>query len=164
MKCYSQAKSDRLLDAPYYVEISPEYAAMVHSTAWDVVSVHPYAGIAPFDHDRDNLPNDWEKNYFGGTTNANPAATASNGINTLLETYIAGLNPTDPSALFTLSKDWKTLWWSAASGRVYSVHWTSNLLDSFQTLESNLTGGAFTDLVRGAEDQGFYRLDVQLAP
>jgi len=115
------------------------------------------------DDDTDGLPNDWETTYFGGATNANPDATAANGINTVLEAYIAGLNPTSTTSRLTVDA-LQPLRWSAVSGRVYSVFWTSNLLNDFQTLETNLTGGAFTDLLYGAESEGFYRIDVQLAP
>jgi hypothetical protein len=113
------------------------------------------------DDDSDGLPNDWETQYFGGATNANPDALAANGINTLLETYIAGLDPTDTNARFILSNI-VPLQWSAVSGRVYSIYWTSNLLSSFQALETNVVGGGFTDTVHSAEEQGFYQIKVNL--
>ena len=52
------------------------------------------------------------------------------------------------------------------SGRVYSIYWSTNLLDGFETLPfvSNITSGVFTDTVHGAVDAGFYRLEVELAP
>jgi len=121
------------------------------------------------DMDEDGLPNDWETLYFGGPTNANPSAMASNGVNTVLETYIADLDPTDPDAAFLISVfrslfSENILQWQNASGRVYTVYWTTNLLNGFILLQSNLTSGGFTDTVHGAEEQGFYKLDVQLAP
>lgn len=122
------------------------------------------------DDDGDGLPNDWETQYFGGATNANPAATAANGINTVLETYIAGLDPTDPNAAFLISDlsplpTETILGWNATSGRVYAIWWTSNLLSGFnEVLHSHVTGGAFTDTLHSAEQKGFYRLEVQLAP
>jgi predicted acyl esterase len=121
------------------------------------------------DDDADGLPNDWEATYFGGPTNATPSATASNGINTVMQCYIAGISPIDPDAAFLISDlspltSESILEWNASSGRVYSVYWTSNLLSSFQALETNVTGGAFTDTVHGAEEKGFYKVDVQLLP
>ncbi len=86
-----------------------------------------------------------ETQYFGGDTNANPNATAANGINTGLEAYIAGLNPTNPASRFIVSNDWKTLGWNAVSGRVYSVYWTTKLLNSFQPLETNTSGRRTAD-------------------
>ncbi len=115
------------------------------------------------DTDNDGLPNDWEATYFGGTTNADPTATAANGINSLLESYIAGLNPTNPAARLTVD-GLQPVSWSAVSGRVYSIYWTSNLLSQFTLLSNNITAGAFTDLVHAAENQGFYHIEVELAP
>ncbi len=120
-------------------------------------------GEAEADTDSDGLPDWWETQYFGGATNANPTATASNGVNTVEQTYIAGLDPTDPESRFIISTI-DPLQWNTASGRVYNIYWTSNLLSSFQTLESNVpwTGNVFTDSTHSAEKQGFYKIDVRL--
>jgi len=117
------------------------------------------------DEDGDGIPNDWEQQYFGGATNANPDAIAANGINTVREAYIAGLNPTDADASFRIS-DLRSLTsvlrWNSASGRVYTIYWSSNLLNGFQTLETNWIGGVFTDTVHSAEQAGFYKINVQI--
>lgn len=143
--------------------ITTNMQALIQQTVWDVVSTHPYAGIAPTDHDRDGLPNAWEKQHFGGTTNASPDTVASNGVNTLLECYIAGLNPADSSAQFEL-KSASPLSWNAADGRVYKVYWSSNLLNGFEIIATNVTGGGFTDTVHSAANEGFYKIEVQLNP
>ena len=54
--------------------------------------------------------------------------------------------------------------WNAVSGQLYSVYWSSNLLDGFSVLQSNISEGAFTDSLHSVESQGFYKLEVQLAP
>ncbi|VGO15091.1 hypothetical protein PDESU_03671 [Pontiella desulfatans] len=132
-----------------------------------ITVMHTAAGGSD-DSDTDGLPDSWETLYFGGSTNANPAATAANGINTVLETYIAGINPTNPAALFWISDfssltSETTLQWQNVSGRIYTVYWTSNLLSGFQTLGTNNTG-IFTDSVHSAGSEGFYKIDVGLAP
>jgi len=119
------------------------------------------------DTDGDGLPNWWENTYYGGDTNANPGAMASNGVNTVIEAYIAGLDPTDPSASFEISNfaaGGPIVYWSGVSGRVYTVYWTSNLLNGFQPLETNLpwTGSVFTDTTHSAEQKGFYKIEVEL--
>jgi hypothetical protein len=119
------------------------------------------------DADGDRIPDWWEQQYFGGATNANPNAVCSNGINTVRQAYIAGLNPNDPQSRLLISDfqaltAGKVLGWNAVSGRVYSVYWTSNLLNSFQCLESNIpwTRGSFTN--QTAVPCGYYKLGVQL--
>ena len=86
-------------------------------------------------------------------------------MNTLLETYIAGLDPNDPDSNFLASiLPGSILQWDAASGRVYSVHYSTNLLERFLPLETNIpwTVEAFTDDVHNANGQMFYRLDVEM--
>jgi len=146
-------------------ELTTNMQALIQQTVWDVVSTHPYAGIAPLDHDRDSLPNSWETQYSGGSTGANPNAMASNGVNTLLETYIAGLNPNDANATFSLNS-LEPLKWNAVTGRIYTIYWASNLLSGFQILESNVVWprNSWTDTVHGAENRGFYKIKVQLSP
>lgn len=56
-----------------------------------------------FDLDNDGLPDYWENEYFGGPTNASPTDLAANGQNTLLEAYVAGLDPTDPMSRFIMA-------------------------------------------------------------
>jgi hypothetical protein len=117
------------------------------------------------DIDRDGLPNEWEERYFDGQTNASPAATASNGINTLIETYIAGINPIDPEAFFTTyltNESGFVVQWNGASGRVYSVWGTTNLTGGFLPLETNILWpqNRWTDTVDRAG--GYYRVDVEL--
>ncbi len=136
--------------------------------ALDAVTVNA-ADLPVDDIDDDGLPDDWETLYFGGATNANPEALCSNGINTVLQAYIAGFDPTDPAAGFGmtgLDAQDRVVQWSAVSGRWYSVFWTDDLGSGFPPvpLMSNLTSGAFTDSVHAAEDAGFYRIEVELAP
>ncbi|MBI9021247.1 MAG: hypothetical protein JEZ10_08355 [Verrucomicrobia bacterium] len=127
--------------------------------------------VSDGDLDDDELPDWWEALYYGGVTNANAVATAANGVNTVLEAYIAGLDPTDPDAVFLISDlgpllSENILQWQDVSGRVYTIYWSSNLLSGFEVapLASNITSGAFTDTVHNADDAAFYRLEVQLAP
>jgi hypothetical protein len=85
-------------------------------------------------------------------------------MNTILEAYIAGLDPNDPDSKFLTSVRQSSppavLEWNANSGRVYSVYYSTNLLNGFQLFETNITAGVYTDLVHSA-GQGFYRIDVR---
>jgi hypothetical protein len=121
------------------------------------------------DGDSDGIPDWWETLYFGGATNATAGATASNGVNTVLQCYIAGLDPTNALSLFEL-QNFRVLptatafQWDGVDGRLYGVYWASNLLSGFELLQGNLQWSAnvFTDAVHGAEAQGFYQIKVEL--
>jgi len=114
------------------------------------------------DSDSDGLPDSWELTYYPSITNVTSSDMCSNEMNTVGQAYIAGLNPTNPASFFLLSTA-NPLQWTAVEGRVYTVWWTSNLLSGFnETLISNYTGGAFTDLLHGTDNEGFYKLDVEL--
>ncbi len=129
------------------------------SSSFDVIVLS--SGID--DIDSDGLPDDWELLYFGGETNANPSAIASNGLNTVLQAYIAGLNPTNSDSFFnTALTNGYVVQWNTTSGRVYSVWSTTNLLDGFQTLETSVPWPrwSWTDSVERAGN--YYRVDVTL--
>jgi len=130
-------------------------------------------GIPNLDVDSDGIPNEWELQYFGGATNANPAATASNGVNTVMEAYIAGISPVDPTAFLKIA-NFKTpavsgnsfvVEWSAVSGRVYGVHWATNLQSSFLALNTNIVWpqASYTDTLHSTESHNFYKITVRLA-
>jgi hypothetical protein len=128
----------------------------------DDVSVSvPSVPSSPFDN--------WLVLHYG-STNVDVNGSASNGVNTILGAYIAGLDPTNPASIFKLSDlppqaSNSILFWSpAATGRLYSVYWSSNLLSGFGILTSNLTSGTFTDTWHGTEASGFYQIKVQVAP
>lgn len=115
------------------------------------------------DEDQDGLPDSWEEEHFGGATNANPGAICSNSVNTVFQAYIAGLNPNDPNAEFLTSiQPRQIIQWPCISGRVYSVWWTTNLLESFQPLETNIpwTQGSYTNL--DAPPCSYYKIKVQI--
>ncbi len=124
------------------------------------------------DMDYDGLPNTWELQYFGGKTNADSNAFASNGVNTVLEAYIAGLNPTNRASFFkvdTLESPDTTnggfiIRWSAVTGRVYGVYRATNLLNSFQPLATNMIWpqASYTDTVNRTEFSSFYQINVRL--
>jgi hypothetical protein len=132
----------------------------------DSIAINPADQPDPSDLDADGLPDDWEL-YFFVNLDADPGDLAANGVNTVMECYIAGIDPTDANAAFVLSglrplSSASILQWQNASGRVYSVYWSSNLLSGFDLLHSNYTGGVFTDSVHGTASEGFYKIEVQV--
>ena len=125
---------------------------------------------AGIDADDDGISDLWELNQFGGRHFARPDTVCSNGVNTLLQAYIIGLNPNDPQARFETSSFYPStqngniLQWPCVSGRVYSVYFSTNLMSGFQPLATNIqwTAGCFTDSVHNADSQIFYKIEVKL--
>ena len=120
------------------------------------------------DSDSDGMPDWWEHDHFGN--DVNPNAMCSNGLNTALEAYIAGFDPKDPKAAFRTtflrSPSDSVLGWNTISGRIYSVWWSTNLLNGFEHIRRKIpwTMNTFTDTVHGAGSRGFYKIEVQLEP
>lgn len=165
----------------YYLKVSPAGAGNPMDTPpsgyTSYGSIGPYSisGSAPLpDRDGDGIPDNWELQYYGGETNANPNAKASNGINSVMDAYIAGLNPTSPTSFFKVSASGLpavssggfVVRWDAVTGRVYSVQRATNLLSSFQPVQTNIfwPQASYTDTVNAAESRRFYKVNVQLAP
>ncbi len=135
----------------------------------------PDLSAAPMgmDADFDGIPDSWELEYFGETSTTDPEAMAANGLNTLAEAYVAGIDPTDSMDVFGLdhltAEDdaGVVLEWVGVTGRVYTVYWAENLIDGFtEVLQSNIAWNAttFTDTIHQAEAGGFYKIEVELAP
>lgn len=120
------------------------------------------------DVDSDGLPDSWEVQHFGSSAAIDPDAVSSNGINSILEAYIAGLDPTSGSASFAATTDFSgsgnLIQWNAVTGRTYKIFWTTNLQQSMSLIASNITESAFTDTVHTVYPNGFYQIEVELSP
>ncbi|MCF7848776.1 MAG: hypothetical protein K9M45_08005, partial [Kiritimatiellales bacterium] len=144
----------RNFSSPVIYTVTAEDSTTQNYTVWVI-----YSGS---DIDGNGLLDQWELDCLGGI-GLDPNALCSNGVNTLMDAYVAGFDPTDSSACFNITGfDGNMIEWTAVSGRVYSVYWTTNLMSGFQTLETNWTGGAFTDSLHNDEDKCFYKIDVRL--
>jgi PKD repeat protein len=113
-------------------------------------------------------PYSWLAQY--GLTNFATDAFADQDMDGLSawQEYIAGTGPTNSQSNLSLSlqqtASQKMLQWASVSGRVYSVYWTTNLLNSFQPLETNIVWpqNSWTHAMHEAQAGGFYRIKVQL--
>jgi hypothetical protein len=116
----------------------------------------------PIDGDGDGLPDWWEQKHFGGITSAAADGSASNGVNTLRETYIAGLDPsgTDRFEVSGGNGPSGALRWTGKPGRRYSVYWTTNLLSGFTLLQADIPADSaeFTDVINTNQASGFYQV------
>ncbi|MBU1694860.1 MAG: hypothetical protein KKC51_12975 [Verrucomicrobia bacterium] len=128
------------------------------------------------DDDSDGIPNWWEDKYFGGPTNAMREALAANGLNTLYETYIAGLEPDDANAFLKVSPMalpavGLQVTWPSVAGRVYEVHRSTNLMavsSGFSLLEGGILAdppqNTYHDATATDPVSYFYRILVELEP
>ena len=154
--------------------IAPEiirHEGQDYMACYNTIDGNPLEGIeirplywAWTDTDSDGLPDYWESQHYGSPTSAVPIDAASNGVDTVYSAYIAGIDPMNPTNYFELSNLRNVLQWVGVSGRVYNIYWTSNLLENFQTLETNVlwTSAIFTDTLHSAQEKGFYKIEVQL--
>ncbi|MCS6772098.1 MAG: S8 family serine peptidase [Kiritimatiellae bacterium] len=134
-----------------------------------------YLGIArsnAHDADQDGLPDWWESEYFGNPTNASPDALAAEGSYTLLEAWVADLNPLDPAASFpragiTLGPDSSPRVWIEPTSvqRLYGVDSTTNLATPIWIPHLPMatgTGGSVTIPVTHEEPARVYRATIRL--
>ncbi|HMO50685.1 MAG TPA: CocE/NonD family hydrolase [Kiritimatiellia bacterium] len=132
--------------------------------------VTPTTGGGPTEQYNNGVPYSWLNFYNYDPANVDVNATvAANGVNTLKQAFIAGLDPTNPNAVFEIANmssaaAHNVLIWSPASGRVYGVHWSSNLLNGFQSIATNIPVGVYTDSVHHLAPQSYYQIKVELAP
>lgn len=114
----------------------------------------------------------WWLASYGYQQNFESAAQSigNNGI-PLWQSYIAGLNPTNPASQLKLSLarpgggNSLALNWNTVTGRVYSVWSSTNLLTGFVPVSNatNLpaTVAGFTNTISGSTPRIFYRLEVK---
>ena len=135
-------------------------------------------GVAVPDGDGDGLPDVWEILRFG-TLGQSPGSLAPNGM-TVLQNFIAGTNPNDPTDGFRLrinvTNDLKRVWFVAARAdgpgydgmtRLYTLEFRPVLTSGFWTEVpgyiniggTNQTVNYFTASVGGP---GFYRARISL--
>jgi hypothetical protein len=84
-------------------------------------------------------PHSWLDQY--GLTNYDTDAIAdqdSDGLKAWQE-YIAGTNPTNAASVFKAAQATRNvITWSAVTGRVYSVYWSTNLVQGFTMKQDNI--------------------------
>ena len=155
------------------IVVTGTYSAPYFTAAGQTIASGTYYTLGGnFDTDGDTLPNEWEALYYGGTTNANPDALASNGVNTVREAYIADLNPTNPASYFRITavsnqSPW-TVYFEASADRAYTLLGVSNLVSGVWTNVPGAgprlgTGGADSMQDTNVPPKGpFYRMKVEL--
>lgn len=124
------------------------------------------------DVDFDNMPDDWEAEFFGGTNVVNGGADDDFDMDGFsnLEEFIAGINPTNSSSVFAVeepapSPEGFVINWNSVEGREYAVYWAKELADGFDPVTPGYLPypqNSYTDTVHTVEGCGFYYIDVRL--
>jgi subtilisin family serine protease len=127
--------------------------------------------VHPPDADADGIPDAWEKGYFGHPSNCVWNIDWDLDGHNNWQEYICGMDPTNAASYFMIT-NWVPLpgsayfviEWNSVSSRVYSTYWSTNLMESFHPLEFDIEypRNSSTDTIHSAEDQCFYRVEVQL--
>jgi autotransporter-associated beta strand protein len=108
-------------------------------------------------------PYEWLAQY--GLTNFDADAVADQDLDGLLawQEYIAGTDPTNNASCLRVTENPRnTISWSAVSGRVYSVYWTTNLLSGFQSLDTNIVWPQSSYTNATAVPHANYQIKVRL--
>ena len=124
------------------------------------------------DMDFDNMPDDWEIDFFGSTNAVNGGANDDfdeDGFSNL-EEFIAGVNPTNSASFFAVenpgpSPEGFVINWKSEEGRKYGVYWAKTLTNAFDFVTPEYLPhpqNSYTDTVHTVEGCGFYYIDVQL--
>ncbi|MDF7808736.1 S8 family serine peptidase [Pontiellaceae bacterium B12219] len=127
------------------------------------------------DSDDDGMPDSWESLYFSSLTGAVASADLDDDGSSNYSEYIAGTLPNNADSVFQItthdfsSSSGTIINWSTVEGRVYSVSRTPNLqyidfVEFPDAIDLPYTVNSYTDTVNHAQDRGYYRVDVKLAP
>ena len=117
-----------------------------------VTMVHGLAVRRLKDEDHDGMPDDWEKARFPEGTNAAPEGHSDGDKLTNREELYAGTDPTNELSVLEmlapemLSNGWFVVRWSSVSNRLYGVDRSTNLLDGFERLQSDIPGAPPTNV------------------
>ncbi len=127
------------------------------------------------DTDGDGMPDGWELENFGGSTNAVASEDADSDTFDNLSEYVAGTLPhDDTSYLHIVQSSFMPdendpsitsihLEWSpSVEGRIYGISWSTNLVDGFQDRGDSFPYPADNITIGNDLPNAFYKINVRL--
>jgi len=117
------------------------------------------------DRNFDGLPDDWETKYYGTNQSNWPKGGASTvlapGV-TLLDVFLWGGNPNDPSTWLTewisKSSEGYFLNWNTVAGGIYQVQTSGDFRNWTNLGSPRFEAGSTDSLYLGLSSQGYYRI------
>lgn len=121
------------------------------------------------DSDGDQLPDYWEEQYFTNLTYGPVEPPGDSDMQSNLEEYIAGTDPTDSNSFFAITNSSTgsfVVEWTSVEGREYKVLWAETLTNNFEPIDlvMEYPQNSYTDAEHSADSSGFYKVEVQLSP
>jgi hypothetical protein len=125
-------------------------------------------GASATDSDNDGLLDAWEIDHFGDLSHTADGDDDGDGTTNQAE-YIAGTDPADATSVFHVlsaqptTKSTVLLRWTAVSGRLYNIYWTSDLTQGFSCIATGVESpqGTYTHTFKSAPSSGYYKITVQ---
>lgn len=112
------------------------------------------------------IPFEWMSTYYGGSVNVfnwpSPSAALSPGGPTLVQVFLSGGNPTNPSTWLHVglapSPQGYFLTWNPQPGMIYQVQSSGDLLNWTNVSNPRFAAGAADSLFVGANNVAYYRI------
>ena len=123
------------------------------------------------DDDNDGLPDNWEKQYFGNSTNAVASADPDGDGRSNLQEYIAGTDPTNAASSLRITEisfypnGEVALGWSSVTNRFYTVERAVGAPAGFVPIWGGFGSAAqssYMDTLPTNSPAAFYRIGVEL--
>lgn len=140
---------------------------------WRIDNFRMFGTVRPAfaDADADGMEDNWELGNFGSLTNATATSDADNDKFPDLHEYLAGTDPINSQSYLKVTSPSNSpsgnviVKWSSAASRIYILKRSTNLMDGFTGIASNLAAtppeNTYTDALATSAVFRSYRIQLQ---